>query len=771
MSCTLCSLCSKRTREVPGEGNKKSKIVFIGIGPGYEEDRSGRPFVGPSGRLFMRALEKVGLRREDVYLTNLVRCIPLNDNSEIIDPPKECVDTCSRYLNEELAQLQEKNIVVLLGATVTKALLGERKSESKIRGHIYVKDGSKYYSTMHPAFVYRNPNLFGIFLEDLEKIKRESEVKEPLKNPFEYEVVQDVEALTRLKEKLLSVERFAFDLETSGTQWRKDHILSISFCFDGNKAYVVPVRKCGGDLDLYFPEEVIRDFIVSIFTSRVEKIAHNGKFDCHFIRKYCRVENFYFDTLIAHYLIEEGAEGYHDLKSLASVWLDMEDYSREIEKYKTTFADAPLEELTRYSAGDAVATYRLYEKFLPKLRELGLSRLFFQLCMPLLRALEEIERVGVKVDRERLLEFKRANEARMREIEDRIRRDYGEVNLKSSRQVQDLLFGKLGLKAKVYTPKGNPSTSFDALVGLENESPVVKDIVTYRKLQVLNNSFIRGIEEYIDEDGRVHTTYSMHRAETGRLATTEPALHSIPNTEEARSCFIAEDGYTLVEMDYKQAEVRIWANTTGDETLLRDLQSSDIYATIAARAHGKSVSEVTKRERDSCKGVVLGLMYGRGARSVAEELGLTVKEAQDLIDKIFATYKRAHTWMVEIKRKARVEKQVRNIFGRIRRLYAFYTDNEALIAEAEREALNAPIQSGSSDYVNLVTIRLLERFKSENLDARIVLSIHDALLFEIKDEQLDRALEVIKEEALKGVEGLIRGLDVEFKIGKRWGTH
>lgn len=771
MNCTLCKLCERRTREVPGEGNPKAKIVFIGIGPGYEEDRVGRPFVGPSGRLFMKALSKVGLRREEVFLTNLVRCIPLNENSEIIDPPRECVETCSKYLNEELSSLQEKNVVVLLGSIVTKAILKERKNESKIRGHVYVVDGCKYVCTLHPAFVYRNPNLFGIFLEDLEKIKRESLTKEPLRNDFEYEVIRDVESLSELKKKLLSVEAFAFDLETSGVRYQKDHILTISFCYDGNKAYVVPLRNCGGSLDLCFPEDVIRDFVVDVFSSNVKKIAHNGKFDCHFLRKYCYVENLYFDTMIAHYLIEEGAEGYHDLKSLASVWLDMEDYTKDIERYKSSLTEAPLDIVARYTAADAVATFRLYLKFLPKIRELELSRLYFQLCMPLLRVLEEIERNGMKVDLERLKEFRKSNEERMKEIEDRIRREFGEINLKSSKQVQDLLFGKLALRAKVYTPKGNPSTSFDALVTLENESPIVKDIVTYRKLQVLTNSFIKGIEKFIDEDGRVRTTYSMHRTETGRLATTDPAMHAIPNTDEARSCFVAEEGYTLVEMDYKQAEVRIWANTTGDETLLNDLMSSDIYKTIAARVYRKDVSEITKKERDPCKGVILGLMYGRGARSVAEELKIDVKEAQDLIDRLFSTYKKAYTWMVETKRKARTEHYVRNIFGRIRRLYAFYTENGALMAEAEREALNAPIQSGSSDYVNLVTIRLHQRFKKENLDAKIVLSIHDALLFEIKDEHLDRALEVIKEEALRGVEGLIRGLDIEFKIGKRWGTH
>lgn len=593
-------------------------------------------------------------------------------------------------------------------------------------------------------------------------------------NDHLYQFVDNPKAQKMLVRNLLQQRVVCFDTETTSLNELEAEMVGMSFSYKKGLAYYVPVSEDQGEalqtLEIFRPFFEKEDLV---------KVAHNLKFDYKILRRYnITVKGAMFDTMIAHYLLNP--DGRHGMDYLSEIYLGYKPVSIETiigkkGKNQGNFRDADLRTQTDYAAEDADVTFQLYELFAPQLKKENLEDLFFNIEMPLMEVLAKMELAGISLDEKWLAQESIDLENDLRQLEQKIFELSGEeFNVNSPKQLGEVLFEKLQLDPKAKKTKtGQYATSEDILQKLASKHEIIQHILEYRTYQKLKSTYVDALPSQIEKsDNRVHTNFSQTTAATGRLASVNPNLQNIPirtlRGQQIRGAFVAGDGKKIISADYSQIELRLIAEISGEDNMIKAFQNGeDIHASTAAKLFNIPLDEVSKIQRSQAKTVNFGILYGQGAFALAEQTGLSRSEAKQMIEAYFETYSKLKAYMAEQVKKAREIGYVETILGRKRHLKDISSNNFVVRAHAERNAVNAPIQGSAADVVKMAMIKIQKELEKEKLKTRMLLQVHDELVFESPVDEVEVATNIIRMEMENAIETQVPLL-VEVGVGDNW---
>lgn len=600
-------------------------------------------------------------------------------------------------------------------------------------------------------------------------------------NPdISYETILDSEALDRWIEKIKAAGLFAFDTETTSLDYIDADLVGVSFAVTPLEAAYVPIAHDyeGAPVQLSL-ESVLARLGPLLEDPEIGLIGQNIKYDMSIMSKYgIDLRGIRFDTMLESYVLNSVASR-HNLDDLALKYLGLstiafEDVAGKGAK-QITFNKVPIEKAAPYAAEDADIALKLHHAIWPRLsKEPSLLSVFKDIELPLVSVLSRIERNGVKLDKSLLEEQSRALGARMKALEQEAYELAGEeFNLGSPKQLQQILFEKLGLPAQRKTPKGQPSTAENVLQELAHDYPLPKVIMEYRTLSKLKSTYTDQLPGQIHaRTGRVHTSYHQAVAATGRLSSQDPNLQNIPiRTEEGRKvrkAFIAPTGYKLIAADYSQIELRIMAHLSHDEGLVRAFKyGEDIHRATAAEVFSVPIENVRDFQRRSAKAINFGLIYGMSAFGLARQLGISRGDAQDYINRYFERYPGVRDYMDRTRRLAAEQGFVETIFGRRLYLPEINASNFQRRQGAERTAINAPMQGSAADIIKRAMISVDAWLMETALDARMIMQVHDELVLEVKTELVKEVIPVLTDRMCRAA-SLDIPLTVEVGVGDDW---
>ncbi len=596
----------------------------------------------------------------------------------------------------------------------------------------------------------------------------------------EYETVLTQERFDHWLDQLKKAELFAFDTETTSLDYMQAQIVGVSFAVEAGKAAYVPLAHdyMGAPAQLN-REHVLNSLKPLLEDANKAKLGQNLKYDMSVLANHgITMAGIRFDTMLESYVLNSTASR-HDMDTLALAHLGhqtihFEDIAGKGAK-QLTFNQIDIEQAGPYAAEDADITLRLHQTLWPKLEaDAGLKKLFDEIEMPLVPVLSRIERTGVLIDRDMLHKQSHFLAQRMEEITLAAYEEAGEeFNLSSPKQIQAILFDKLGLPTLEKTPTGQPSTAEPVLQELALDYPLPKLILEHRSLSKLKSTYTDKLPGQIDpSSGRVHTSYHQAVAATGRLSSSDPNLQNIPiRSEEGRrirQAFIAAPGYIMLAADYSQIELRIMAHLSGDAGLLHAFkEGQDIHSATAAEIFGVPLEQVETNQRRSAKAINFGLIYGMSAFGLAKQLGIARGAAQEYVDLYFARYPGVKEFMERMRQEAHDQGYVETLFGRRLYLPDINNRNAQRRQYAERAAINAPMQGTAADIIKRAMISTDNWLETSGINARIIMQVHDELVFEIGAECLDQARIEI-EKCMTGAAELAVPLVVDIGVGPNW---
>ncbi|GGP06448.1 DNA polymerase I [Cloacibacterium rupense] len=610
---------------------------------------------------------------------------------------------------------------------------------------------------------------------NFEELEQATSTKKTVKdNDHLYQFIDTPKAQKMLVQNLMAQKVVCFDTETTSLNELEAELVGMSFSYKKGLAYYIPLSEKREEV-----LETLEIFKPFFEKEVVQKVAHNLKFDLKVLHQYgVRIKGNLFDTMIAHYLLNP--DGRHGMDYLSEMYLDYKPVSIETligkkGKNQGTFRDVDLLEATEYAAEDADIAFQLYQLFAPQLKKENLEDLFYKIEMPLMTVLAKMELAGISLDENWLKQESIDLENDLRNLEKEIFELSGEeFNMNSPRQLGEILFEKMKLDPKAKKTKtGQYATSEDVLQKLAGKHEIIKHILEYRTYQKLKSTYVDALPSQIDKtDNRVHTNFSQTTAATGRLASVNPNLQNIPirtlRGQQIRGAFVSGEGKKIISADYSQIELRLIAEISGEENMIKAFQNGeDIHASTAAKLFGIPLEEVTKTQRSQAKTVNFGIIYGQGAFALAEQTGLSRTEAKQLIDSYYETYPKLKIWMAEQVQKARELGYVETLFNRKRHLKDINSANFVVKAHAERNAVNAPIQGSAADIIKIAMINIDKVFEKEKLKTKMLLQVHDELVFEAPAEEVEVATYLIKTEMESAVETQVPLL-VEVGVGKNW---
>lgn len=777
-----------------GEGPKKARVMVVGEAPGRMEDESGRPFVGDSGKVLREELARVGIKPEEVYITNTVKCRP-PDNAK---PKAGQIKACKQYLDAEIAAVKPEYIITL-GAVPTKLLLKKAKI-TEVHGQVIEMPGFKGMACFHPAYTLYDPSKLPVLKKDFQRIANEVRGIKNKKEIFKWRQIND-ENLSEFFEDLDNCEWFSFDTETSSLDWFRpgEYISCLNMAFDnGGSTWVLPLHM---PFSPYLNKTKRQQFIISMIASRLRKkkkkgVAHNGKYDNHWLDAIYGVTfPLDFDTMLASHCIDENRS--HALDSLATQYLDAPFYDIPLRWKQGKFepnerTEANVRKMYRYGAKDGFYTLQLrplMEKELAQDRPT--YRLFYRLVMRAARAFHRIEGNGLyilmdrframrrQVVKERDLALKELNRmAGKLTIRGGVKKS---INWNSPDQVAAILFGKLKLPIIEKTEGGKPSTGEATLVALKDKHPVASQLVKYRELDKFLGTYLDGWKALMHNE-LAYFSYKIHGTVTGRYSSR---LHQTPRDGKIRNLVSAPPGWTFVQGDFSQAELRVAAIISGDlellycfkngidahwRTLLYTIQSGGVGEYVkpvldtAAKLAGKKVEfndaiellmktghekcieiwDGWKEARKKAKAINFGFVYGMREKKFIETCKLkygfepTEEEASVVRRAYFSLYRGLEPWHTKMKRLVKLDGSVRSLSGRLRRLPGITSKDRALRAECERQAINSPVQGYIGDHKAMALVELEEKLDWHR--ARVVGEHHDAILFWVRTEHLKTEL-------------------------------
>lgn len=780
--CTDCDL-HKEAQSVCliGDGPVPCNVMIVGEAPGYREDDVGKPFAGRAGKLLDETLNSVGLSRDDIFITNSAKCRPPDNRT----PTRTEFKACRPYLEGELKYVRPKFILVVGNGGLS---LLKKSGILRHRGEIYDFNGAKVLPTVHPAAVLRNPQYDTIWRADVASFARLVRGESGAVPPKVYLVTSKRMLITTIK-AIFASEAVAYDVETSSYYDYEEgaKIASIGIAPKPGIAFVVPIhhpQARWGDA-----ERVLRTIGHALMYTRAKIIAHNAKFDDRWLHRFGIPISTDFDTMIAAHLLEENR--LKGLKPLAQMILGADPW-KDVDLSSGGAMKTELSKLARYNAKDADYTLRLYywlKEELKKPENRRTLRLFTKLVMPASRTLTYVELNGIWIDRERL-ETRTAEVSRKLEgIDEELSELAGvRANWNSTKQLGEVMFNRLDLPVLDITKGGKPSTKESVLLQLRKTHPFAEKLLEWRQWTKYKSTYLDNWREQLDSGGRIHPNYKVTGTVTGRLSSGKEEgqrgrglnVQQVPRNPYIRGILGAPAGWLFVEADFSQIELRVAAHYSGDSNMLRSFRrGDDIHLATAVSVTGKPPKAITSEERKKAKSVNFGFLYGMGPKKYvmyAEEkyeLEIPLSEARSVRRRFFETYPSLIPWHERQRRLARNYQRVQSAIGRIRHLPDIQSGDKEVRAEAERQAINSPVQSLASDLMLLSMVLIHPQMKPE--EASIVGSIHDSILFEIKEEKVDHYVKLIR----RTMENLPLkkkfGLDlqvpikVDIKIGRHWG--
>lgn len=798
-----------------GSGKRKAKIMFVGEAPGAREDEQHRAFVGKAGKFLDSLLvEEAKLKREDCYITNVVKCRPPGNET----PNRTQIKTCvGLYLHQEIERVQPE-LVVPLGNSALQGLLG-RSGIKKHRGSttsVESLTGSYVVlPTYHPAGVLRNPYLEPEIRADFRAIGRFARDEPSEAAETKVRIIKRRSQLDALVKLLHQQDEIAFDLETytfdngirlkgkpvvSGLQeWHDDLsvISCISLSWAEGETAVVPLHHARTPWKN--PDDVLKQLKPALEQPDVRYIAHNGKFDCRWLAANGVFVNLTFDTMLAAHMLDENRS--KGLKPLSQVMLGVDAYDIG-EDVKDAY-HTPLRRLCVYAAKDADYTLRLYHVLREELKkEPRTARIFKLMMIPASNVFTKVERGGVWLDERKLDAMIEKSEANVRKVErfmlkyvpkhkrpqpvpegatKKLTKELAGINFNSPPQVAQWIFGDLQLDPLKKTKSGADSTDESVMLQLASEHIACKALLKYRKWQKYLSTYLLPLKyAHRDRRSRIHPTFKLFGTVTGRLSCEKPNLQNIPRDSGIRSIIGAPEGWALIEADYSQIELRVAAMLADETNMLRAFhEGRDVHMETAIDILHKPESKIEKEERKLAKAVNFGFLYGMGWEKFITyardnyEVEVTEEEAISYRAGFFRKWPKLVSWHERQRRLVNNHGRVQSPIGRIRHLSDVYSGDKEVRAEAERQAINSPVQSFASDLMLMSAVRLDGRLDPSH--AFVVGSIHDALLFQVKEDEVSAIAATVEREMLNpplkrwfGAEMTVP-IEVEIKKGKYWG--
>ena len=591
---------------------------------------------------------------------------------------------------------------------------------------------------------------------------------------YEYKLVENEEELRQLCDFFITKESVSIDTETTSTDAISAELVGLSFSVEEKKAFYVAVPANY--------EEALK--IVQIFkplyeSDKIMKIGQNIKYDYEVLTRYgVTLQGKMFDTMIAHYLIQP--ELHHNMDYMAETLLGyqtihIEELLGPKGKKQKNMRDLSPTDIYEYAAEDADITLRLKNVLEPRLKELGVEELFWNIEMPLVRVLADMELNGVCLDTEALQDTSKIFTERMKQYEQEIYKEAGEeFNISSPKQVGDILFGKLQIMDKPKKTKtGQYVTSEEVLQSLESKSPIVRNILNYRGMKKLLSTYIDALPKLINPRTRhIHTSFNQALTATGRLSSSDPNLQNIPvrtdDGKEIRKCFIPEEGCLFFSADYSQIELRIMAHLSEDENMMEAFREGhDIHRATAAKIWHVDIDKVTDAQRKKAKQANFGIIYGITTYGLAQRMDIPNGEAKELIEGYFRTFPKVQAYMEHAKEVARAKGYAETLFHRRRYLADINSRNATVRGFAERNAINAPIQGTEADIIKVAMVRIWERFKKEGIRSKMILQVHDELNFSVFPEEREQVERIVIEE-MQNAYPLNVPLIADAGWGKNW---
>lgn len=590
-----------------------------------------------------------------------------------------------------------------------------------------------------------------------------------------YQSVAPGMATTLFIQNLMKQTSVCFDTETTGLNAITAELVGIAFSWEAHKGYYLPFPESKTECEAIIA--LLRPFFES---DTIEKIGQNLKYDIKVLHKYnVTVKGPCFDTMLAHYLINPDIR--HNMDVLAETYLNYTPVSiteliGKKGKNQLSMRDVPLTDITEYAVEDADITFQLADHFRKELEASNTQKLFADIEMPLLHVLAAMELEGIKLDKDFLQSLSADLTNDIAELQEKIFEEAGsEFNIASPKQLGEVLFDTLKLVAKPKKTKtGQYSTAEDVLSYLAKDHPIVENVLTYRGLAKLKSTYIDALPEQVEQStGRVHTDYMQTVAATGRLSSNNPNLQNIPiRTErgrQVRKAFVPRDeNYTLLAADYSQIELRIIAALSEETTMIDAFKNGeDIHAATAAKVFNVPLNEVTREQRSNAKTVNFGIVYGVSAFGLSNQTDLSRAEAKELIETYYKTYPKLKSYMSSQVDFARDHGYVQTILGRRRYLKDINGSNAIVRGAAERNAVNAPIQGSAADIIKLAMITIYKKLKAGDYKSKMLLQVHDELVFDVYNEELPQLKELIKTE-MEHAYKMSVPLDVELGVGENW---
>ena len=569
-----------------------------------------------------------------------------------------------------------------------------------------------------------------------------------------YQLIDNEIKRKKLISELEKQKSFCFDTETTSLEEMDAEVLGLAISYEEGKAYYVNMPA-----NFEATKAILGEFKHLFASPTIEKIAQNLKYDLKVLLKYdIEIAGPQFDTMLAHYLVNP--DGRHNMDILSEKYLNYKPVSiteliGKKGKNQLNFRDVPLDKATEYAAEDADVTLQLKGKLHKELMDKQVAHLMQRLEMPLVPVLSAMEMEGIRIDDKFLGDYSKELEGMSTDLEKSIYEMSGaNFNIASPKQMGEVLFDHMKLDAKAKKTKtGQYKTDEATLTKLAAEHEIVSKILDYRKVNKLRSTYVDALPKLIHPStGRVHTSYAQAVAATGRLSSTNPNLQNIPIRtdlgKEIRKAFVPRDNdYTLLAVDYSQIELRIVASVAEDPGMMEAFHAGiDIHTATAAKVFGVEVADVTKDQRYKAKSVNFGLIYGQGAFGLAQNLGIKRGEAKDLIDAYFEQFGGVKTYMDDTIKFCRENGFVKTLMGRKRFIPDINSNNQTVVGFAERNAINAPIQGSAADMIKLAMINIHNRFSKMDIGTRMLLQVHDELLFDVPKTELEEITAVIKEE-------------------------
>lgn len=806
--CRLCDLYRTATNVcVIGSGSDTAELMLIGEAPGEEEDKLGKPFVGKAGKMLDSILINLKINREKIYITNVVKCRPVNN----IVPSVGCIESCSPYLFQEIRQVRP-SLIVCMGGTAARALKQEHTNIIHARGTIYYTKrphppGIPFIITYHPAAIFRQPELLEFIVDDMEWSKRllTGELPRP-KRQTNYQALTSIKDIPGIKEaKWINI-----DLETDGLDpfTTGKEILSLQISIkEGEGYYFDWNEKIAKELCSY----IGGDNGSNRYGNNVCLNGHNIKFDLKWLNVQSGIKftGRINDTIQNIHLLDENFP-HKGLDVVATSFTELKGHKEEfvklINKYikeykekkepirvarerlwKKAFRTIALPVRVEYGCGDADATGRLRKVFRPKLKDAGLIPLH-NLMMDTTKMFVDIECSGIKVNTRLVGELGEQYREKINKLKKTLNKISPiDINPNAPLQLRQLLYGRWNCyphEIRMGKKRVRYSTGKDALE-LILKDPIgdeIKEYITnlleYRKIVKLNSVYVEGMPRFL-RGGFVHATWNLTGADTGRSACNNPNLQQIPRTGDIKELFISRySNGVLMQVDVSQGELRLAAHVANEPTLIRLFKNTatDIHTAVAAELLGKAERKVKEEERYNAKQINFAVLYGSGAKTTAQEMkGLSVKDAYRFIHQWHKKFPRWKEHVKEVEEFVIANHYVRNIFGRYRRLLILdHQSPEGMTLL--RQAVNAPIQGGLADYNRLCGVNTWRRIEREIQSKHMplfVAEVHDAWLLDIPKELVQPVAQIIKEE-FENVDTSKFGFEfkvpmkVEIKVGNNW---